>query len=350
MFMRNYDKEPITLVDYNASFMWNTMKYTGFPLMLLGLILYPLVTGNEFKFSSLSMLIIMLPMIQQYQQAKQRKIVLLQDRIEYIESEDKLSIIDLNEPNKFQKSFQNYYYKKQNLHFLYFVFIFFFVGFLMHSLINGALLLGGALAITFALQQITKYIISDYGFMFFSSVLVQQGEEVVSIPIYKKKDYQEVQQYLISRGIDIHSLSTFFKPFYGVESGFRFFSSENKKDIVCQICRKSLDGNSFSCPHCGNPLSNEKMIETIEHDKYLLKAILHNKNDFSSIKNLLLTQYKPLGYTVAVIDKENSLMLTNATNTQTYINAKLENYELTIEAYKAIQPTIKMDAKAYLVQ
>ena len=50
-----------------------------------------------------------------------------------------------------------------------------------------------------------------------SFVLIQQGEEIVSIPLFKKQDYEEVKNYLIAQEKNIESLPTFFKPFYGVE-------------------------------------------------------------------------------------------------------------------------------------
>lgn len=344
--MRNYDAEPIILEDYNASFSWYSMKYIGFPLMFLAFFIYPLISGNHIKSSFASLGVAMVPMYRLFQQAKVRKIVLKQNSIEYVDSGDPLTIINLNEPNKFQKSFQNYYYKKQDLHILYFVFIFFFVGLLMQSLIKGALLLIGAYLAIFIINQITNYILSDHGALFFSSVLVQQDEDVISIPIYKKKDYQDVSDYLQLRGIDVQTLPTFFKPFYGVERA-PIFSSNFEKDIVCPKCRKSLNNSVFSCMHCGNPLTDQTMTETIENDKYLLKTLLRDKKDFIKIKELLKKQYEPLGYTKSVIDRENALMLKNETNPHSYVSVKYENYNFTAEAYNAVKPNIKSEAQAY---
>jgi hypothetical protein len=344
--MRNYDKEPIILEDYNASFAYYSMKYVGFPLMFTSFIIYPLISGNHIKSSFASMGVIMIPMYRLFKQSKLRKIVLKQNRIEYVDSGDPLAIIDLNEPINFHKSFQNYYYKKQNFHFFYFVFLFFFVGLLMHSLINGVFFLIGVYAVVFIVNQITKYILSDHGFLFFSSVLVEQDEDVISIPIYIKKDYQEVNDYLKYRGIDMQRLPIFFKPLYGTERA-PIFSSNFEKDIVCPKCRKSLNDSSFSCSHCGNPLTNEKMIETTTNDNYHFKAILRDKKYFINIKELLRSQYEPLGYTKAVIDKEDSLMLKNEANPQSYVSIKYEHHNFSIEAYNTVQPTIKSDAQEY---
>lgn len=344
--MRNYDQDPIILEDYNASFSWYSMKYVGLPLIFIAFFIYPLISGNHIKSSFASLGVIMVPMYRLFQQAKVRKIVLKQNSIEYIDSGDPLAIIDLSEPNKFQKSFQNYYYKKQDLHILYFVFIFFFVGLLMQSLVKGALLLIGAYITIFIVNQITNYILSDHGALFFSSILVQQDDDVISIPIYKKQDYQDITDYLHLRGIDIRALPTFFKPFYGVEKA-PILSSDFQKDIVCPKCRKSLNNSTFSCAHCGNPLTDKKLIESFENNTYIFKAILRDKKDFIKIKDLLKKQYEPLGYTKSVIDRENALMLKNETNPQSYISIKYENYTFFAEAYNTVQPTIKSEAEAY---
>lgn len=344
--MRNYDAEPIILEDYNASFSWYSMKYVGLPLIVLVLVIYPLISGNHIKSSFVSLGVIMIPIYRLFQQSKLRKIVLKQDKIEYVDSGDPLAIIDLNEENTFQKSFQNYYYKKQDLHMLYFVFLFFLSSLIMHSLVKGALILVGVYIVVFIINIITKNILSDYGVLFFSSILVSQDDDVISIPIYKKKDYQDVSDYLRLRGIDIQTLPTFFKPFYGTERS-PIFSSNFEKDIVCPKCRKSLNNSTFSCIHCGNPLTDETIVETIEKDKYLLKAILRDKKDFVKIKELLKKQYEPLGYTKSVIDREDALMLKNEANPQSYVSVKYENYNFTAEAYNTLNPTIRSEAQAY---
>ena len=351
--MRDYDKEPIVLDDYNTSFAWYVFKYTGIPLIFIIFFVYPLLTGNEMKYSSISLAIFILPILNMYKRSKQRKIILSQKKIEYTDSGDKLSIIDLNMPNTFKKSFQNYYYKKQNLNILYFIFIFFFVGFLMKSLLNGALLIAGATVTIFILNTITKYILSDRGPLLFSSILVQQGEEVISIPLYKIKDQEEIWKYFSSRGVNIQTLPIFFKPFYGVEEafrGFNIFSSSSKKDIVCTECKKSIGNEKFSCSNCGNPLTEQKMIETIGDKKYTIKAILRDKNDFVRIKELLRLQYIPLGYNISDIDKDDSFMLKHESNTQSYIYAKRRNHEVVVEVFNATKPTIKTDAQEYLIQ
>lgn len=349
IIMRNYDQDPIILEDYNASFSWYSMKYVGLPLIFIGLFIYPLISGNHIKSSFVSLSVALIPIYRLREQSKVRKIVLKQNSIEYVDSGDPIAMVNLNEPNKFHKSFQNYYYKKQDLHIFYFIFLFLLISLIMHSLIKGSLFLIGVYVTIFIVNQITNYILSDHGALFFSSILVQQDDDVVSIPIYKKKDYQEVTDYLYLRGIDIRDLPTFFKPFYGAERA-PIFSSTFEKDIVCPKCRKSLNDSSFSCNHCGNPLTTEKLIETFENNTYILKAILRDKKDFVKIKELLKKQYEPLGYAKSVIDREDALMLKNEADPHSYINIQYENYNFSVEAYNAVQPTIKSEAQNYFYE
>ncbi len=346
--MRDYDKEPIILEDHNASFAYYSMKYVGFPLMLVVFFIYPLISGSHIKSSFASIGATLAPIYMLFKQSKLRKIVLKQHRIEYIDSGEPLAIIDLNESNRFQKSFQNYYYKKQNLHFLYLLFIFFFVALLMKSLINSAILLVGAFITVFLMAQITKYILSDHGFVFFTSIVVQQDEDIISIPIYKKNDYQDINDYLQSRGIDIRTLPTFFKPFYGTERT-AIFGSLFPKDIVCPKCRRSLHDSIFSCSNCGNPLTDEKMEESIAENKYFLRTILRDKKDFVKIKELLRKQYEAMGYRVSSVDREDMLMLKSESKLQSYISIKHKAYNFYVDGYNIEQPTLKVDAQEYFV-
>ncbi len=214
---KNNDNSSIIIKDYNASFLWLYIKYTGIPLMIIVLIIYPLIMGTEIKAYTLSTVIILYPIIMLYIKSDDRKIVLSKNSISYDSLEEKLSEIDLSQPSKFFLSYQNYYHKNQDLDPLYFVFVYFFVSLLMKSFIDSTLLILGAFIVTFMMQQITKYIVSDMGFRFFTFVLVQQGDNVVSIPIFKKQDYLNVQEYLLNRGLTLEHLPKFFKAFYGIE-------------------------------------------------------------------------------------------------------------------------------------
>ncbi len=120
-----------------------------------------------------------------------------------------------------------------------------------------------------------------------------------------------------------------------------------ENDFSCDECGAENYGGTFSCFNCGKPLTEDRFIETIKEDKYKLKAILKDTNDFSKIKELIMKQYKPLGYTKLVIDKEDSFMLNDEPKTQSYVNMKMKDYEITIEAFNTKEPTIIFDAQEY---
>jgi len=350
--MRNYDKEPLVIEDANTAFGWNMFKYTFIPLVLIVFILFPLISGIEINYPYTSLLIFGIPLVKLYERSKQRKIILFQNKIEYTDFKDKLSIIDLNAPNVFKKSFQNYYYKKQNISYLYFIFTFFFVSFLMKSLLNALLLIIGAIIVVTFLTLITKYILSERGLLWYSSILVQQGDNVVAIPLFKNKDYQEVRDYLNQHQIDYETLPIFWKVFYGMEesfAGFNIFSSGDIDETVCTGCKKTISKEIFSCPHCGNPQSDKKNIEEKNDDKkYYFKAILKDKDDFQNIIRLIKLQYEPYGYTIPYINKEDKLMLKSDMIDKSYILVILKDYEITIETFNTTElPTIKEDAQEY---
>lgn len=153
---------PIVIEDYNSAFMWHVFKYTGIPLMIGIYLITPYFTGEPAHISYASLLVITMPLYNMYKRSQQRKIVLSQNKIEYIDADDKLSIIDMNLPNSLKKSYQNYYHKTQDLSVLYFIFIFFFVSLLMKSLVNGLLFLIGAFVVMSILNLVTKYIVMGY--------------------------------------------------------------------------------------------------------------------------------------------------------------------------------------------
>ena len=111
----------------------------------------------------------------------------------------------------------------------------------------------------------------------------------------------------------------------------------------CEICGAPLGESTFSCPHCGAALTDETQREQITKDTYSLTAILKDKNDFATIKNKLLSQYAPHGYTNKVIDKAEFFMLKNNEIQQSYVSAKIKDYEITLEAFNVERPQIKIE-------
>ena len=116
----------------------------------------------------------------------------------------------------------------------------------------------------------------------------------------------------------------------------------------CETCGKPLGESTFSCPHCGAALTNETRLEQITEDTYSLTAILKDKNDFETIKNKIISQYTPHGYTNKVIDKAESIMLKNTDIQQSYISAKIKGHEMTLEAFNVERPKIQIESDGSL--
>ncbi len=120
------------------------------------------------------------------------------------------------------------------------------------------------------------------------------------------------------------------------------------KTRTCAVCEKPLGESDFSCPHCGAALTNETQRETVSENTYTLKTILKDKNDFGRVKEMLLSQYAPHGYTNKVIDKTELFMLKNDEVQQSYVTAKMEGHDLTLEAFNIEQPRIKITSDGSL--
>ncbi len=106
---------------------------------------------------------------------------------------------------------------------------------------------------------------------------------------------------------------------------------------VCEKCKKPLGDSTYSCSHCGFPLTDElsEMIKT-ETTK-IIRLIIKNKDDFTHIKQVLIDEYRFLGFEDVVINKENSVMIKRE---DAYILATLKGYDLTIETFKTNLPSI----------
>lgn len=211
------NQESIVIKDYNAAFMWYLMKYVGFATMFIVLVIYPLLVGTEPRSMAISTLIIVYPMYMQYMKSKYRKIVLTDAKILYESSEKSLAEIDLTKNVEYYLSYQNYYHKNQDLPVVYAALVWLLCIVVMQSFFLGTAIVAIAFVGTFLLAQLTKYFISDFGFRFYSFLLVKTGEEVVSIPLFEKHDYMRVKEFFHDRQIDIETLPKFFKPFYGIE-------------------------------------------------------------------------------------------------------------------------------------
>lgn len=115
------------------------------------------------------------------------------------------------------------------------------------------------------------------------------------------------------------------------------FRKKAVKLEVCEKCKKPLGNSKYSCNYCGFPLTEQlsEMIKT-ETTK-IIRLIIKNKDDFEHIKQVLIDEYRFLGFKDVVINKENSVMIKKE---DAYILATLKGYDLTIETFKTNLPSI----------
>jgi hypothetical protein len=115
------------------------------------------------------------------------------------------------------------------------------------------------------------------------------------------------------------------------------FYKKTIKLEVCEKCKKPLGDSKYSCNYCGFPLTEQlsEMIKT-ETTK-IIRLIIKNKDDFEHIKQVLIDEYRFLGFKDVVINKENSVMIKKE---DAYILATLKGYDLTIETFKTNLPSI----------
>ncbi len=122
------------------------------------------------------------------------------------------------------------------------------------------------------------------------------------------------------------------------------------KELKCKHCNATVDRSDFNCKTCNRPLIDMSLQENLNKDKYLLTAVLQNQNDFIKIKNKIISQFKQLGYNKEVINKDDTLMLNSDTIEKSYILVKLQGHSLSIEAFRAEKPNIKIDDKGNFVE
>ncbi|MDD2369188.1 MAG: hypothetical protein PHQ90_07800 [Sulfuricurvum sp.] len=101
----------------------------------------------------------------------------------------------------------------------------------------------------------------------------------------------------------------------------------------CPQCDALILEDRLSCKECGylfkNDVAMEKSSKNISTKTIVMKTI----DEFEKIKNQIIEQYAPLGYTTRSIDKEDSLMLKNEYVNNSYILLKRDGFEATIDIY-----------------
>ncbi len=221
--MRDYDKEPIVIEDYNPLFMWLSFKYVLFPLLiLLWIVSFLYFPDKSFDFSKFLIFIPIAswPAYSQYKNTKgKRKVFLKNNKISYQHDNQLITEIFLDKSPSFFQSFQNFYHKSQSRLKIWHLALIFLMGVLItQSFMLNTFIFLFAFWFAFLALQIIKLIIHIGKYRFYHALLIILEDEVISIPLLKKDDYTEVEEYFAKRNICISSLPKFHKFIYGYEN------------------------------------------------------------------------------------------------------------------------------------
>ena len=150
---------------------------------------------------------------------------------------------------------------------------------------------------------------------------------------------------MVELGLESKGLSIVIEVIFILSLILMIVFPRKSKALTCKRCNNIVGENDFSCKTCGNPLKDMIQQEHITENKYSLTAVLKNQEDFVKIKNKIIEQYKPLGYNNEAINKIDTIMLDSDTIEKSYILAKIQGHELSIEVFRAEKPNIKIDEK-----
>lgn len=155
---------------------------------------------------------------------------------------------------------------------------------------------------------------------------------------------------MVELNIESKGLSTTIEIIFILSLILMIIFPKKQKEYTCTKCNSVVSKDDIKCKTCGELLKDMTPKEDVTKDKYSLRAVLQNKEDFIKVKKKIIEQYKPLGYNKEAINKEGSLMLNSDTIEKTYILAKLQGHELSIESFRADKPNIKINDKGCLIE
>ncbi len=150
-------------------------------------------------------------------------------------------------------------------------------------------------------------------------------------------------------------LSLFISPLFGfilalIVAPIRDTIITNEELKKCKYCKELIKTDAIFCKHCGKKQFEETITEEnhyqnrvnptrditkeFKYDTHFITINNSEPADFSSIKQTLNEQYKPLGYDSIATNKENIWKIRNSINEKTYIEVIQKNHKMiTIEAY-----------------
>jgi hypothetical protein len=217
---RDYDKAPIVINDVNPLFTWWEMIYIMIPIYMIVVVFF---VHDAYKFTQVIVVIPILlwPAFKQFAKAKDKRFIHMTDcRISYKHDEKIICEVQIDSESELSLSFQNYYHESQDNALILFILVF-VVGFIILSL-KISFLAAILIAIAFWLLeplsfQVTKLIKYPKSYRFYQSVIIENENNFINIPMLTIKDYQEVKKYFARLNYDIEKLPKTIKLFTGYE-------------------------------------------------------------------------------------------------------------------------------------
>lgn len=217
---RNYDAEPIIIHDISPLYAWWEMIYFAIPLYIV-IMLFFIDDPYKYVHTAIMVPIFLWPAYKQYQNAKdKRELHLTNHKILYKHENKLISEIRFDSKVRLSLSFQNYYHSSQSNAMMLFILIFvivFVIFAVQKSVLVALIILLGLWLIDPLLFQLTKLIKFMKSYRFYQSVIVENENTLINIPMMTSTDYLEVKNYFARFGHDVDNLPKTIKLFTGYE-------------------------------------------------------------------------------------------------------------------------------------
>lgn len=215
--IKDYDKEPIIIKDFNSLFMFLIMA-SMIPIMLYIYIYNPGGTSDDSLFRNIFIIIPigMYPFINAYLKSRgKRKIFLTNDSIKFMHESIVIEEVELSEITDMKKTFSDIYHKSQNVTILALFGLYTLFAFIVISQKAYYLLL--VIPFFHICLVFVKYIfhkIKDkrYKYRFFDAVIVYSGEKFINILPVTNEEYEVVREYFLAKNLgDIQDKKIYFE-------------------------------------------------------------------------------------------------------------------------------------------